>query len=291
MASVRRLVAAALLTAAFAASAAAQTPQPASPGPAAAAQVASPVPTVITVDARDAREVKNRLEEVLRQYPPSVAQVLALDPTLLTSPAYMAAYPALASFVGQHREITRDPAFYLATGFQRLRLVERHGSGVEGLAAILFPVMMVGVFAGFTAWLVRAVLVHRRWKQASLLQRETQAKLLDRLTSNEELLAYLQGPGKALFDAAQMPSLRFPSDSPTTRILWAVQVGLVLAFLGIGLQIARFAASSDQSRGVLFVLGVIAIAVGLGFVASAGASILLTRKLGLMAAPRLHENG
>jgi hypothetical protein len=285
-------VLAVFLIALSAAAAAAQVPQsPLASAPGAAPAVTPPA-AVIGADARDAREVKNRLEQILRQYPPSVGQVLALDPSLLTTPAYTATYPALAAYVAQHPEILRDPTYYLATPFQRVRVLEgRERTGLEGLAAIMFPIFMVSVLAVFTASLARAVLVHRRWKQAAILQRDTQAKLLDRLTANEELLAYLHGPGKGLFDAAQIPAVRFPTDAPSARILWAIQAGLVLAFLGGGLQIARFAATTDDSRGFLFVLGVIAIAIGLGFIASAAASLVLSRKLGLIAAPAPDTNG
>jgi len=54
------------------------------------------------VDERDARETRERIREVLNQYPPSVGQVLRLDPSLLSKPDYMASYPTLAAFVAQH---------------------------------------------------------------------------------------------------------------------------------------------------------------------------------------------
>src|SRR5918993_3853643 len=41
----------------------------------------------------DARETQERLREVLKQYPPSVREVLRIDPTLLYRPDYLATYP------------------------------------------------------------------------------------------------------------------------------------------------------------------------------------------------------
>ena len=57
--------------------------------PAAAAQA--------PVDEQTARETRERLQLILQQYPPSVGQVLRLDPSLLTKPDYLAPYPTMPS--------------------------------------------------------------------------------------------------------------------------------------------------------------------------------------------------
>src|SRR5437762_7397948 len=68
---------------------------------------------VAPVDERSARDIRQRLNEILREYPPSLAQVLRLDPSLMTREDYLSPYPALAVFIAQHPELSRDPAFYL----------------------------------------------------------------------------------------------------------------------------------------------------------------------------------
>jgi hypothetical protein len=60
----------------------------------------------------DARETHGRLREVLKQYPPSVGEVLRIDPTLLYRPDYLATYPMLASFLEQHPEIAHNPGYF-----------------------------------------------------------------------------------------------------------------------------------------------------------------------------------
>src|SRR4051794_4986019 len=65
---------------------------------------ASRAPAPVT-DDQNARETRDRVHEILEQYPPSVGQVLQLDPTLLSKPDYMASYPKLAAYVGQHPEV------------------------------------------------------------------------------------------------------------------------------------------------------------------------------------------
>src|SRR5262245_3213019 len=78
-----------------------QNPQP----PAAPAQ-SSPG---FMVEQPDARETRERLREVLKQYPPSVSEVLRIDPTLLYRPDYLSTYPMLASFLEQHPQVAHNP--------------------------------------------------------------------------------------------------------------------------------------------------------------------------------------
>jgi hypothetical protein len=68
------------------------------------------------------------------------------------------------------------------------------------------------------------------------------------------------------------------------RILWSVQGGLVLMAGGIGLQAVsgRF---TDESAQPLHVLGVLGIAVGVGFVISAIISYVISQRLGLIETP------
>src|SRR5258706_9813361 len=75
-------------------------------------QAPAPAPAA-PVDERDARETRQRLREIFNQYPPSVGQVLRLDPSLLTKPEYMAPYPTLAAFIAQHPEVAHNPAFFI----------------------------------------------------------------------------------------------------------------------------------------------------------------------------------
>src|SRR5262245_47504023 len=100
----------ALLTS-LAAGAAAQTPSK----PAAAARPAEAPRAAAPLDERNAGETKERLREIFQQYPPSVAQVLRIDPSLLTKPDYLAPYPTLANFLAQHPEVAHNPVFFLGT--------------------------------------------------------------------------------------------------------------------------------------------------------------------------------
>src|SRR5262245_38257759 len=87
------------------------------------------------VDEQTARETRDRLVQILHQYPPSVGQVLRLDPSLLSKSDYPAPYPTLAAYLGQHPEVAHNPAFFLGgPGVDRLIDVrERQTGAVESI--------------------------------------------------------------------------------------------------------------------------------------------------------------
>jgi len=128
------------------------------------------------------------------------------------------------------------------------------------------------------------VIDHRRWLRVSKIQSEVHSKLLDRFTSNQDLLAYVQTPaGKRFLESAPIsidPASRSLT-APLGRIFFSVQAGVVLALAGIGLSwISRQLTDQDVTQP-LFVVGVLALAVGLGFVLSAVIAYALSRRLGL----------
>jgi len=52
---------------------------------------------------------------------------------------------------------------------------------------------------------VRAVIQHRRWLKSSQVQADVHSKLMDRMTTNDELLAYIQSPAGRRFLEAVPP--------------------------------------------------------------------------------------
>ncbi|HXH37921.1 MAG TPA: hypothetical protein VNN08_04800 [Thermoanaerobaculia bacterium] len=271
----KRLIAL-LFAAAIAVSAAAQAPATATSNPAATS-------TIVT-DA-DSHETREAFDSVLRRYPAEVSRVLKLDPSLMTNQTYLANYPALGSFLSQHPEVAHSPAFYLervsipedARGESSGERVWR--SAVQGVA--VFAVF--GLFAGVLIWLVRTIIDHRRWSRVSKVQADVHNKLLDRFTANEDLLAYIQTPaGKRFLESAPIALDGSPRavSAPIGRILWSIQVGLVLAAAGFGLQYVSGSIQKDVAQP-LFAMGILSVSIGAGFVLSAIVSFVLSRKLGL----------
>lgn len=247
----------------------------------------APAPAQAPVDERDARETRERLREVLNQYPPSVGQVLRLDPSLLSKPDYMASYPTLAAFVAQHPQIVHNPAFFI--GDPRFEMQETgRGAALRVVENVFEGAMfLIGVVSFFTlvGWLGRALIDYRTWQRASKIQADAHAKLVDRLTSNEDLLAYLQSPaGQRATMSATRPGLDIAMravGAPVNRILWSVQAGVVLAAGGLGLWFAK-ASVIEEAAQALNVVAVLAVALGVGFVASALVAYALSRQLGLL---------
>ena len=249
-----------------------------------------PQQIVVTPDSRNAQAVRGQLNELLRNYPPSVAQVLRLDPSLLTREGYLAPYPALAAFVAQHPEIGLQPTFYL--GSPRFDEPSDPTSQVMRVFADMVAyVTLLGGFVGaflLVGWLARLAVEHRRWLRAAKTQTEAHSKLLDRLTSNDDLIAYIQSPaGQHFLQSAPIPLDAGPRamGAPFGRILWSVQAGIVLAVVGLGLWFVRNTVIDEVARA-LNVIAVLIVALGVGFTLSAGVAYLLSQRLGLLEPPK-----
>jgi hypothetical protein len=236
--------------------------------------------------------VRNRLEELLRQYPGSVGRVIALDPTLLDNPAYLEPYPELSQFVAAHPEVKHNPAFFFSNyelnngrgvGYRLTpqdRALDMWNRAIEGftIGAVMLTI------AGGLFWLLRSLIEHRRWSRLSKIQTDVHNKLLDRFTSNEDLLAYIQTPaGRKFLESAPIP-LDSPRalSAPIGRILWSAQAGAVLTVLGLGFEVVASSAIEELS-GPVAAMGVVIIALGVGFLISAVLAYLLSRRFGLMA--------
>jgi hypothetical protein len=242
------------------------------------------------VDERNAHETRERLREILQQYPPSVGQVLRLDPSLLTRPEYMSPYPTLNTFVLQHPEIAHNPEFFLGGYLSELHDVRSQSPVAAAIQEIFvgFEVMLGMMFGiGVVGWLLRSAIDYRRWQRAIRIQTEAHTKIVDRLASNEDLLAYIQSPaGQRVLNPPAMATASIeasapPLGAPINRILWSVQAGVVLAVAGAGLWLAK-AGIVDEAGQAMQVMAVLVMALGIGFVLSAVASYLLSRQLGLV---------
>jgi hypothetical protein len=230
-------------------------------------------------EALSSYEIRNQFNSRIRQNPPELAMILALDPSLLSNQAFLAEYPELARFVADHPEVRRNPRFYLAE-------FEIPGSG-DGVLSDSFEAL--AIFATFAliafalAWFVRTVIEQKRWTRLSRTQSEVHNKILDRFGTNEELLEYIRSPaGTKFLESAPIPlrAEQATQNAPLSRILWSIQLGVVVVAGGLGMLLVsgRFKAPTGQD---LFAMGVIAISVGAGFIVSAVVSIFLSQRLGL----------
>jgi hypothetical protein len=227
---------------------------------------------------------------VLRQYPPSLARVLSLDPTLLDNSEYLQPYSDLATFLAAHPEVKHNPGFYLPNfdanfrgGLNRLtpqdRAIEMWNRAIEGFT---IGAVLITIAAGLL-WLLKTMFEYRRWSRVSKVQTDVHNKLLDRFTSNEELLAYIQTPvGRRFLESAPIP-LDSPRSisAPVGRILWSAQAGAVITVLGLGLEVVALSVIPELA-GPFAAIGAVLIALGVGFLLSALLAYVLSRRFGLM---------
>lgn len=240
--------------------------------------------TTIVVDT-DSAMTRQQFRDLLERHPPQVGRVLKMDPALFGNQAYLANYPALAAFVGDHPEIAHTPAYYLEgvyiPGDLRAETASERvwRDTMEGFSIFL----AIGIVVTTLAWIIKTLIDHRRWSRLSNVQAEVHNKLMDRFATNEDLLNYIQTPaGKRFLESAplQLEAGPRPASAPVTRILWSVQAGLVLFAAGAGLMIVSNNVQQEVVQP-LYGFGILAMSLGVGFVLSSFVSYVLSRRLGL----------
>jgi len=245
-----------------------------------AAQLPAEVPMGLSAD-----QIRTQFTEVLRRYPPQVGQILKLDPTLLTREDYLVPYPAIGAYLAQHPEVRRSPEYYLAgVNMPSSYVYDSRARAWDQMMEMFTIVGVVTTIVFGFAWLIRNAMDYRRWGRQAKVQADAHTKLLDRLTSNDELLAYVQSSaGSRFLQSAPIAVDGTPKamTAPFSRILWSMQAGVVLAAAGIGLNYVSGRVHPDSADPV-FTMSVILLSVGLGFFASAGLSFLLSKRLGLI---------
>ncbi|TAM84284.1 MAG: hypothetical protein EPN47_02930 [Acidobacteria bacterium] len=144
------------------------------------------------------------------------------------------------------------------------------GNVVGALAVItIFPGIVV-VF-----WLVFSTF--RRMKIARI-QAEVHSKLIEKIGSSQEFLTFLEtDSGKKLVASI---GIEQPNRNPYNRILASIQAGAILVCVGIAFLIIGLN-FPDLAEGFK-VIGALGLALGIGFLISAGLSYRLSKNFGLL---------
>ncbi len=242
----------------------------------------------------DAQQTRENLRNILRHHSPSLADVLRLDPSLLSSEAYLAPYPDLTRFLAAHPEVVRNAGYFVGPSRNEWDQNSQQRSTIhdmDDMFGMLLVFSGIVTFMGLVGWGIRTLVEHRRWLRMSKVQTDAHAKVMDRLTSNEDLLAYMQSPaGRRFLESAPLSVEGARSiGAPIGRILFSAQVGTVAAFLGVGLlfvsQRMALNPSISDAAPFPFTAGVVMIAVGIGFLVSSGIAYMLSKHLGLLEGP------
>jgi hypothetical protein len=130
------------------------------------------------------------------------------------------------------------------------------------------------------AWVIYVVVDGFRRRQQARMAAEFHSKLLDRIGSAREFGEFLNTSGGTKF----LDSLTIEREGgPHVRIMRALQAGLMLSAVGIGL----FAYASSRSlpiegEDVVTFLATLTAALGVGLLLAAASSYMLSKRLGLI---------
>ena len=243
---------------------------------------------------------QDQLIQLLRTSP-KLTMVVARDPSLLSDQEYVNRNnPQLAQFLAQHPDVARNPEYYLFThletrGGRRDQALERAvwpDMGQEWhpdptavrIAEPFLALCAFACFLGALVWMIRQIIENRRWSRIFKLQSDVHGRLIEKFGTTQELASYMgTEAGRRFLEAAPIPmgfeqEQRMPN--AVARVLWPLQIGVVMVLLGSGLLFLR-SAEADMNIPML-VLGTVVLMPGIGFILSAGITWVLAGRLGLI---------
>jgi hypothetical protein len=142
------------------------------------------------------------------------------------------------------------------------------------------PVLIVATVFITLGWVISIFVNAFRHRQQIRSAAEFQGKLLDKIGSTREFGEFLGSAGGMRFlDAIKVDV----EAGPHVRILKALQSGIVLVILGLGLftlmQLRQLPFDAEDGMAVFATL---AAATGLGLLIASGATYVMSRRLGLL---------
>lgn len=166
---------------------------------------------------------------------------------------------------------------------QRRRYEQPSNSRVVEQVLIFLAWMIV---LSAVLWLIRTILEQRRWSRVATIQTEIHNKLLEKMASSQELLAYMETEaGKRFLESSpfEIEAKQSPA-FPYGRILLSAQAGMVMLVVGVAL--IWLQGQLPDSAQPLLVFGTLGMALGFGLMFSAGLAYSLSRHFGLTSNPR-----
>jgi hypothetical protein len=258
---------------------------------------------------KDVADAQEQFLHLLRLSPTMTAAV-SDDPSLLADQPYVArSNPELAQFMASHPDIARNPEFYLFS-----RLDPSNGRRDKALQRVIWPdltpqpqqesaaprviekmtpiVIVPGMFLAFV-WIIRIFVDSRRWNRTFKQQSEIHGRLIEKLGTGPDLVAYMETEaGKRFLMASPIAAgSEFGQRMPNTvsRVLTSLSAGIVMTLLGIGFLLLRNA-GPDMPEPML-VVGTLLLMPGIGFILSAGVTWFLAQRLGLMPEKEVAQSG
>jgi hypothetical protein len=130
--------------------------------------------------------------------------------------------------------------------------------------------IVIALVASITVWVVTQLFKSRRKAELLKAQTELQLRLLDKISSSEELRSFLDSPSVRTLMENHVQAVRTDSQD---RILGCLVPGCILTPAGTVLIIV--------GQGTVRFLGSLSLATGIGFLVAAVLGYWLTRSWGL----------
>lgn len=144
----------------------------------------------------------------------------------------------------------------------------------------LLPPMIVGLaFIYMIGAVITAVLEWRRRADGLRARTDLLNRVLDKFGSSRDFIEFSDSPdGKRLLE-----SLGSEENGVGARILSAVQRGVVLTVVGIGVLLLSLAVVAAAMQEFLRIFGGVLVALGLGYLGSSALSFRIARSMGLVS--------
>lgn len=139
---------------------------------------------------------------------------------------------------------------------------------------VMIPIT-VFVVIGFVMYVF---LKGRQVRRAMEIQSQLHQKMLDRFSSSQDLIAFIQSSeGSRFLDKLTEQ----PVSGPLERTLSSIRTGIIITFLGAGLIVVGAMLGYELSENGAMVFGLVGVFLGAGFLVSGLASHRLARQWGL----------
>ncbi len=178
------------------------------------------------------------------------------------------------------RELFRIRDAMMRQALERIRFGDQ-GSTVRIISELGQFLIFLSI-VGALLWILRVLLENRRWHKVARVQAELQNKLVEKFGTSREFLDYLgSDAGRHFLEWTPLP-VEQPASGPFPygRILWSVQAGVILIFVGGGMLFLRGYLPGPAEQ--FLILGALAMSLGVGFILSSAISYLLSRSFGLL---------